>query len=259
MKEKIVISWSGGKDAALCLNHIRQSAQYDILCLLTTINAAQQRISMHGVRVELLRAQAKSLGLPLVELPLPEMPSMEDYEREMAAVLKNLKSKGASAVAFGDIFLEDIRQYREQKLDELQLNALFPLWNIPTDRLIRTFLILDFKAIVTCVHEKYLDKNFTGRMIDTQFLNDLPDGVDVCGEHGEYHTFVFDGPIFQKPIPFRKGEVVYRTYNAPNQQAHASPRNNDEHGHAHDPFGSGFWYCDLLPPTISETPQPGWK
>lgn len=196
---------------------------------------------MHGVRVELLNKQAESIGLPLIKLQMPEMPTMEVYENIMETALKDLKSKGAIASIFGDIFLEDLRQYREEKLSLFNLKGVFPLWKISTTQLIREFIDAGFKTIITCVNEQYLDKNFAGRMIDEEFLNDLPRNVDPCGENGEFHTFVFDGPIFQKPIAFEKGEIVYRKYSS-------SKENNSSYSsHNDNPFDNGFWYCDLLP------------
>lgn len=237
MKEKAIFNWSGGKDSSLCLYKTMLEGRYDIMCLLTSVSEPYRRISMHGVRVDLLEVQAQSIGLPLVKLMIPEMPTMETYERVMSDTLQDLISRGATASIFGDIFLEDLRQYRENKLAEQNLKGVFPLWNIPTDELIREFLDLGFKTIVTCVNDKYLDKSFAGRVIDNDFLKDLPDNVDPCGENGEFHTFVFDGPIFKQPIPFEKGEVVYRKYEQQNGTA------SDEED---TPFDNGFWYCDLL-------------
>jgi uncharacterized protein (TIGR00290 family) len=243
LKEKAIFNWSGGKDSAFCLYKILQQKQYEVMCLLTSVNEQYQRISMHGVRVELLERQARSIGLPLMKLQMPEMPTMEVYESIMEAALKDLKSKGATASIFGDIFLEDLRKYREDKLKMLHLKGVFPLWKISTTQLIREFIDAGFKAIITCVNEKYLDKSFAGSMIDREFLTDLPRETDPCGENGEFHTFVFDGPIFQKPIAFEKGEIVYRKYSRSkeNNASSNSGKNND------NPFNSGFWYCDLLP------------
>jgi uncharacterized protein (TIGR00290 family) len=246
MKEKIIFNWSGGKDSALCLYKILQAQQYEVLCLLTSISEPYQRISMHGVRVELLDAQAASIGLPVVKMQIPEMASMENYEKVMTAVLTELKAKGATASAFGDIFLEDLREYREKKLAEMNLKGIFPLWKIPTKKLIHEFLDMGFKTIVTCVNEKYLDKSFAGRIIDADFLNDLPDNVDPCGENGEFHTFVFDGPIFKQPIPIIKGEIVYRKYTSAKQKDDSASDCYKEN--TNDPFENGFWYCDLLLP-----------
>ena len=144
-----------------------------------------------------------------------------------------------TASVFGDIFLEDLRKYREDKLAELNLKGVFPLWKKSTHELIREFIDSGFKAVTTCVNDKYLDKSFVGRIIDDNFLNDLPDGVDLCGENGEYHSFVFDAPFFSSPIPFEKGEIVYRKYTTSNHDSDTK-KNTDS------PFENGFWYCDLL-------------
>jgi uncharacterized protein (TIGR00290 family) len=249
MNEKVIFNWSSGKDSALSLYKMLQTQQYNVLCLLTSISEQYQRISMHGVRVDLLEAQAESIGIPLVKMQIPEMPTMEDYENVMRATLTDLKNKGAESSAFGDIFLEDLRSYRETKLSELNLKGLFPLWKIPTDQLIREFIDLGFKTIITCVNEKYLDKSFAGRIIDNDFLKDLPDNVDPCGENGEFHTFVFDGPIFKKSISFEIGEIVYRKYTPTKQKDNSSyDCNSSEKDKENDPFDTGFWYCDLLLP-----------
>ncbi|MEO6833402.1 MAG: diphthine--ammonia ligase, partial [Chitinophagaceae bacterium] len=246
MKEKIIFNWSGGKDSALCLHKILQTRQYDVLCLLTSISEQYQRISMHGVRVDLLETQAESIGLPLLKMQIPEMPTMEIYEKVMRTTLIDLITKGAIGSVFGDIYLEDLRKYRENKLSELKLKGVFPLWKTPTDELIREFLDLGFKTIVTCVNEKYLDKSFAGRVIDNDFLNDLPDNIDPCGENGEFHTFVFDGPIFKEPILFDKGEIVYRKYTSEKQQNNSDSDCYTDKDNADNPFENGFWYCDLL-------------
>lgn len=240
MKEQAIFNWSGGKDSAFCLHKILQQQQYDVMCLLTSINEHYQRVSMHGVRAELLEQQAVSIGLPLIKLQMPEMPSMEVYESIMEKTLQELKMKGATTSIFGDIFLEDLRQYREDKLSQLNLKGVFPLWKIPTSQLIRDFIDVGFKAIITCVNEKYLDKSFAGRIIDKEFVDDLPANVDPCGENGEFHTFVYEGPIFQKPISFEKGEIVYKKYEPAKQEHNSNSNENDS------PFTAGFWYCDLI-------------
>jgi uncharacterized protein (TIGR00290 family) len=244
MKPKAIFNWSGGKDSALCLHTLLQSQEFDITCLLTSISEFYQRISMHGVRVELLEQQAVQIGLPLVKLSIPEMPTMETYEKVMRKTLVSLKEQGAEVSVFGDIFLADLRTYREIKLAELNLNGVFPLWGRNTRELIETFIQLGFKTIITCVNEKYLDQSFAGRIIDESFLRDLPPNVDPCGENGEFHTFVFDGPIFKAPIFFTKGEVVYRKYEQP-----TTSKNNDcpPDTAENNPYQYGFWYCDLLP------------
>jgi uncharacterized protein (TIGR00290 family) len=249
VKEKVIFNWSGGKDSSLCLFQLLQSQAYDIAGLLTSISRQYQRISMHGVRVELLEAQVKSIGLPLIKMEMPEMPTMEAYETMMRETLTKLKDQGVTGSVFGDIFLEDLRTYRENKLAELNLKGIFPLWKRPTDELIREFLDLGFKTVITCVNEKYLDKSFAGRIIDRDFLKDLPPGVDPCGENGEFHTFVFDGPLFQEAIPFVIGETVYRQYapSRPNTTTSADCQVTESKEQA-SPFDTGFWYTDLLLP-----------
>ncbi len=244
-KEKVVFNWSGGKDSALCLHEILQDQNYEVASLLTTISQPYQRISMHGVRVELLDIQAERIGLPLLKIPIPEMPTMEAYDNTMAAVLLQLKNRGVTASVFGDIFLEDLRNYREDKLAELNLKGVFPLWKKSTRKLIRKFIDTGFKAVTTCVNDKYLDKSFVGRIIDDDFLNDLPDNVDPCGENGEYHSFVFDAPFFSRPIQIEKGEIIYRKYtgSATKDQSKVDPNVTNK---ADSPFDNGFWYCDLL-------------
>ncbi|MFK7049961.1 MULTISPECIES: diphthine--ammonia ligase [Flavobacterium] len=243
MKSKAIFNWSSGKDSALALYTILQTNEYEIVSLLTSVNKHYNRISMHGVRTELLEEQAKSIKIPLHKMEIPEMPTMEIYEKIMQTTLSDFKNKGVSYSIFGDIFLENLRSYRENKLKELNITAVFPLWKIDTTQLIHTFLDLGFKTIVTCVNEEYLDKSFVGRIIDSQFLNDLPENVDVCGENGEFHTFTFDGPIFSKPIEFEIGEIVYRSYKQPQSDNSNQVCNTNSN---QTPLHYGFWYVDLL-------------
>jgi len=241
--KKALFNWSSGKDSALALYKILQNPEFEINCLLTSVNQQYQRISMHGVRVELLEQQAESINIPLEIMQIPEMPTMEVYENMMQQTLEKLKKKGITHSVFGDIFLEDLRKYRENKLSTLGYEGVFPIWKIPTQDLIQEFIALGFKTIVVCVNERYLDKSFVGRVIDQQFIDDLPDNVDVCGENGEFHTFSFDGPIFKKPIDFEIGEVVYRKYEKPKQDSsNTACDTNDSTA-----YDYGFWYCDLIP------------
>lgn len=238
---KAYMNWSGGKDSSLCLHRIGQDKRYRVDSLLTSVNAAHNRISMHGVRRELLEAQARSIGLPLHTIELPEQPGMQEYEQAMQRQVTALQREGYQEAVFGDIFLEDLKAYREAKLATLSMSCVFPLWKIPTPTLMQEFLSLGFKAIIVCVNEQYLDKSFCGRLINESFVRDLPPGVDVCGENGEYHSFVFDGPIFRYPIPYVKGEIVYRQYGAP-QTASDTTNPMDR------PAAYGFYFCDLLMP-----------
>ena len=234
------MNWSGGKDSALCLHKAMGSGKYNITQLLTSVNAVHNRISMHGVRRSLLEAQARSIGIPLKTIELPEQPGMKEYEQGMLLKVNELKKAGCTHALFGDIFLEDLRVYRERKLKEAGIECDFPLWKIDTTELIKEFIALGFKSIIICVNEKYLDKSFCGRLIDESFINDLPPEVDVCGENGEFHSFVFQGPIYKEPVCFKKGEIVYRKY--------AAPKTEDNNCHTNaDPTEYGFYFCDLLP------------
>jgi uncharacterized protein (TIGR00290 family) len=236
---KAYMNWSGGKDSSLALYHALQSERLSVDLLFTNVNAAHNRISMHGVRRELLQAQAASIGLPLFTAELPEQPSMIDYEAEMAARVSELKGRGYTAAVFGDIFLEDLKKYREEQLARLKVDCVFPLWKRSTTELMQEFLDKGFKAIVVCTNGAYLDESFCGRLIDERFIKDLPPGVDVCGENGEYHSFVFDGPVFKYPIHFKKGETVFREYGA--------PKDSEDTCFSTTPSSMGFYFCDLLP------------
>lgn len=236
---KAYMNWSGGKDSALCLHRVLLQKHYDVTALLTSVNEQFDRVSMHGVRATLLEQQAASIGIPLKKLLMPEMPSMADYERLMEQSVAELKTTDATHAIFGDIFLEDLRQYRIIQLQKVKMEAVFPLWKIDTAQLVKEFIAAGFKAIIVCVNEKQLDKSFCGRLLDESFLRDLPAHVDPCGENGEYHSFVFDGPIFNASIKFEKGEVVYRNY----KQVEGD---NDTHNQT-PAYDTGFYYCDLLP------------
>jgi uncharacterized protein (TIGR00290 family) len=249
------MNWSGGKDSSLCLNRVLQEKRYRVDCLLTSVNAFHDRISMHGVRRELLKTQALAIGLPLQTIELPEQPGMQEYERAMSEKIVELKNGGCTHAIFGDIFLEDLKLYREEKLKTLDIRCVFPLWKIPTRELMEEFIRSGFKAIIVCVNEKWLDRSFCGRLIDDDFLADLPEHVDPCGENGEYHSFVFDGPIFHSPVAFRKGEIVRREYKAPagatataatsvTAATAAAPATCDP---MDQPSPVGFYFCDLLP------------
>ncbi|MBE8724608.1 diphthine--ammonia ligase [Flavobacterium hungaricum] len=241
---KAIFNWSSGKDSALALYKILQNSDFKIETLVTSVNEKYQRISMHGVRVELLKAQAESLNLPLKIMQIPEMPSMEIYESVMLETLSELKNQGITHSVFGDIFLEDLRKYREEQLSRIGFTGVFPIWKIPTRDLIQEFISLGFKTIVVCVNEKYMDKSFVGRIIDQDFIEDLPQNVDVCGENGEFHTFTFDGPLFSKPIDFEIGEIVYRKYEQPKTEESSNKACDTTDSTA---FDFGFWYCDLIP------------
>ncbi|MGB7568661.1 MAG: diphthine--ammonia ligase [Chitinivibrionales bacterium] len=210
MPEKILFSWSGGKDSALALHSLINNKNFDILALLTTVTADFGRISMHGVRQELLVQQAESIGLPLEKVVISKNSSNEEYEEKLKAALLRYKNEGAGSVAFGDIFLEDLKKHREENLAKIGMKGMFPLWKQSSYVLAKRFIDLKFKAIVTCVDGNQLDGKFCGRMFDESFLSDLPKNVDCCGENGEFHSFVFGGPIFKKNILFSAGEIVKR-------------------------------------------------
>ena len=219
--QRVLFSWSGGKDSAMALREILTSRTHEVTGLLTTVTEDYDRISMHGVRRALLQRQAESLGLALTEVRLPKQASNDTYEERMASALTRHKDLGVTGVAFGDIFLEDLRAYRERNLARLDLKAVFPIWKRDPAELLRSFLGIGFEAITTCVDGKVLGREFVGRAIDDRFVSDLPTGVDVCGENGEYHSFVHNGPIFREAVVIERGDVVLRD--------------------------DRFWYCDLVP------------
>jgi uncharacterized protein (TIGR00290 family) len=211
VKEKVVLAWSGGKDSAMALHALLTNGQYHVVSLLTTICELYGRISHHGVRVELLKQQAAALGIPLHEIYLSGANcSMEDYEAVMAKVMLEYKEKGVLTVAFGDVFLQDLREYREHNLAKVGAKAIFPIWHRDTTEIVRTFIGLGFKAYLTCVDGEKLGRAFAGRPIDADLMRDLPDRVDPCGENGEFHSFVYDGPIFRRPVDLSVGEIVLR-------------------------------------------------
>jgi uncharacterized protein (TIGR00290 family) len=216
----MLFCWSGGKDSAMALHTLLQHPDVRIAALLTTVTETYDRISMHGVRSELLVQQAQSIGLPLHEVRIPPQFVNPIYEARMEEALRIHYAEGVRTVAFGDIFLEDLRAYREKNLARIGMTAFFPIWKRDTRELIRSFHAAKFRAIAACIDPKALDRSFAGRELDESFFRDLPAGADPCGENGEFHTFVFDGPIFRHPIPVRAGEIVER---------------------------DSFIYCDLLP------------
>jgi uncharacterized protein (TIGR00290 family) len=203
--EPILLSWSGGKDSALALHALRQTPGVEVTGLLTTVTEDYDRISMHGVRRALLEQQAEAAGLPLQIVSIPPDCTNEIYEQRMAAALVSHRERGGRRVAFGDLFLEDIRAYREAKLAGAGMTALFPVWGRDTAALARDFIAQGFQAVLVCVDTEALDPAFAGRAFDADLLRDLPAQVDPCGENGEFHTFVHTGPIFRRPIPFQLG------------------------------------------------------
>ncbi len=210
MRRKIALAWSGGKDAAMALYALRHNSRHTVACLLTTVTESYDRISMHGVRRALLEHQAQSLGLPLEIVSIPVGCTNERYESTMADACDRLKAGGIARVAFGDLFLQDVREYRERNLARVGMQALFPLWGRDTRELAEEFIRLEFKAVIACVDTQKLDGSFAGREFDAELLADLPAGVDPCGENGEFHSFVYDGPVFRSPITFCRGKIVLR-------------------------------------------------
>jgi uncharacterized protein (TIGR00290 family) len=219
--EKVLISWSGGKDSALALHTILSNKKYQVAGLLTTITGNNDRLDMHDVRFSLLERQAEFLGFSLEKVSISSHTSNADYEPSLVHTLKKYKELGVTSVVFGDIFREDLRKYRELNLARLRMKAIFPLWRRDDFRLIESFITLGFKAIVVSINTHALDRKFIGRIIDWKFVFDFPKTANVCGENGEYHTFVYDGPIFKRAIPFTVGETFLR--------------------------GNHFIYCNLIP------------
>lgn len=219
--ENALVSWSGGKDGAIALYEILKSQKYQIAAFLTTVTEDYDRISMHGVQRILLERQVDSLGFTLEKVFISRNASNEEYELNMERVLTRYKESGVTSVVFGDIFLEDLREYRESNLAKIGMKGVFPLWKKDTRKLTHSLISLGFKAVTTCIDTNALDRRFVGKVIDDRFLSELPQTVDPCGENGEYHSFVYDGPIFRKSVSFTLGETILRE--------------------------NCFCYCDLLP------------
>jgi uncharacterized protein (TIGR00290 family) len=220
MSIPVVISWSGGKDSCVALYEIRREQKYCVAGLLTTVTRDYDRISMHGVRRLLLERQAASLGIPLHQVFISQGATNQEYEMKTGEALARYRARGIDSIVFGDLFLEDIRTYREKFLARHSVRGLFPVWRRDTTAFMKEFLELGFRAVVTCVDSKVLDQSFAGKIIDESFLSSLPSKVDPCGENGEFHSFVFDGPMFALPVKFSRGETVLR---------------------------ESFWFSDLLP------------
>lgn len=209
-RKRVLLSWSSGKDSAWALHALRQQADVEVVALLTTVNATHGRVAMHAVREDLLQRQAQAAGLPLWTLPLPWPCPNDIYESLLDGVFARARAEGVDAIAYGDLFLADIRAYREARHAGTGIEALFPLWARPTDALAREMIAGGVRAVLTCVDPKRLDASFAGRAFDASLLRDLPPGVDPCGEHGEFHTFVHAAPVFAAPIAIASGDVVER-------------------------------------------------
>jgi len=232
-----IFNWSGGKDSALALYHCLQDPELDIKYLVTTINDSVDRISMHGVRTELLIKQAENIGIPLYQIRLPEMPGMEEYDKVMLEHLTHFRNEGITHSIFGDIFLEDLKNYRDARLAEIDMTGIYPLWKRDTKELINEFLSLGFGTVISCARADL--ENIAGKEITPKLIDSLPEGVDVCGENGEFHTFTFKGPIFSRAIDYQTGEKIFKEYEAPKDIS-------DSCISADTPKIAGFWYYDLL-------------
>ncbi|TVR20454.1 MAG: adenine nucleotide alpha hydrolase [Anaerolineaceae bacterium] len=222
MKDKIILSWSGGKDCAMALVKLQQAYRYQVTHLLTTINRETGRTISHDVHIDLIRAQAESIGLPLHIVEMPPAPTNEEYQVALHASINDLRETGCNLVAYGDIALEDVREYRDEHLERIRMKAIYPLWMRDPFGLAREFQEMGFKGLTVCVDLTRLNESFIGRSYDAQFLRDLPPHIDPCGESGEFHTFVYDGPIFKTPVAFEMGDPYQRD--------------------------NRFVYCELLPP-----------
>lgn len=219
--KKAVFSWSTGKDSALALWSVMDAGEYEIVELITTVTEGYDRVSMHGVRSALLEMQAESMGIPLRKILIPKDCTNDIYEKIMTDVMREYSLKGVDTVIFGDLFLEDIREYREKQLAREGMNAYFPIWNSDTRQVSEMLLKKGFKSVITCVDGGILSGEFAGMDYNREFIDMLPDNVDPCGENGEFHTFAYDGPLFRQRIGFSKGDVTLRD--------------------------NRFYYCDLLP------------
>lgn len=240
-KKVCIFNWSGGKDSTLALHYALQDETIEIKYLVTTVTAQYNRISMHGVRESLLLKQVESIGIPLYLIRLPEMPDMETYDKLMGVHMQKFKDEGITHSIFGDIFLEDLRKYREDKLAEIGLKAIFPLWKKNTTLLIDEFIKLNYKTIIVCAQQNL--KAICGKVITNHLISNLPQNIDPCGENGEYHTFAFAGPMFKKIINFNIGELVYRTYKSPAEDAENDDNELQNHSKSNN---LGFWYIDLV-------------
>lgn len=235
-KPKAVFCWSGGKDSSLCLHKVLAENKYEITYLLTTVNGHNKRVSMHGIHESLLEAQADSIGIELIKVYVYEGNNSE-YEKNMEETLSTLKTKGINHVIFGDIFLEDLRTYRENNLKKVGMEAVFPLWKKDTKELMREFLALNFKTVLCCINDAYLDESYAGRLITDELITSFPADVDVCGENGEYHTFCYEGPIFKKALKIKTGKIIYMPLPQEQLEMCVSPAKK---------ITKGFWYADIL-------------
>ncbi len=231
-----IFSWSGGKDSSYALHKVLQQGTYDVKYLLSTINGNYKRLSMHGVREALIEAQAESIGIPLLKAYVYEA-SNAAYEKQMQTILLQAKAENINHVIFGDIFLEDLRQYREQKMAQINMQCVFPIWKTDTQWMLHDFIAKGFKTITCCINDGYLNETWCGKMIDETFVKELPATVDACGENGEFHSYCFEGPIFKNKINIVTGEKTYKPLEIKFTN-HPTP--------IKDVGTKGFWFCDLL-------------
>lgn len=228
MIEKALFNWSGGKDSAFALGEILKNKDFDIAYLLTSIAKENRRVSMHGVHEDLMIEQAKATGLPIRFLEMPENPDMESYEKHLTTWMLQAKAEGIHHSIFGDIYLEDLRKYREDQLHKVGFIAVFPLWKRDTTKLIHEFIDQGYKSIITAIDAHKLAKEFVGEVISKELIKELPQGVDPCGENGEFHSFVYDAPYFNTPLDLQKEEAVLRKYQVNDPQ-----------------LSSQFWFCPI--------------
>ena len=232
---KAIFCWSGGKDSSFALYKILQEKEYEITALFTTVNENFKRVSMHGVREELIEEQAKYIGISLVKMYV-KTGSNEEYEKKMEAFMMEQKAKKVEHVIFGDIFLEDLRAYRDKNLEKVGMKGVYPLWKMDTHQLARDFISLGFKTILCCTNDAYLGEKEVGRLFDLNFLKSLPPSVDPCGENGEFHTFCYDGPVFKKPVKVKVKEKIYRPLEIKTASSDVCLTATKT---------QGFWFCEL--------------
>lgn len=225
-KKQLIFHWSGGKDSMMALHYLCQDSEYEIAHLLTNFSALTDRVSMHGVRKSLLQKQSSALGYHLDIMSY----EADQYKTSLSLKLNEAFQQGVQYIGYGDIFLVDLKQYRDEHLAQHQLTGVYPLWGRKSDQLAREFIDLGYKAIVVCINGQLLDPSFAGRQFDHQFLQDIPENIDPCGENGEFHTFVYDGPLFQRPVPYLLDETVEKKYQNPTNSGEAM----------------SFWFADIL-------------
>lgn len=229
--ENITLNWSSGKDAALAFYYLQQEKKFRVQSLLTTLSAQYNRVSMHGIREELLELQAAQMNIPLQKIYLPENADMETYNGLMQQAVTTIQQQGTYHLAFGDLFLEDLRLYREKQLATAGMTAVFPLWKKDTAAMVQELEDTGIEALLVCVNDRYLDKSFLGRRVNRELLRDLPPGVDPCGENGEYHSLVLDAPFFREKLKVKTGEIIYQQYESREE----------------DKWDSGFYFLDVIP------------